>query len=89
MKYSRFRTLLFTFAVGLAISNIYARLSEYLQVIPVNVPKVESNTPIIIRLCPEPFVYGKRNKHYLENGNLYFSKEKALDCTPGGGGGSS
>lgn len=87
MKYSRFRTVLFTFALGLTISNIYAILSEYLKEIPVNVPKVESETPIIIRLCPEPFVYGKRNKHYQENGYIYFSKEKAINCSHGGGSG--
>ena len=88
MKYSRLRTLLFTFALGLATVNFYASVSEYFKEIPVNLPKVETETPIIIRLCPEPFVEGKRNKQYVENGNLYFSKEKALDCTPGGGGGA-
>ncbi len=80
MKYSRFRTLLFTFALGLAIANIYASLSEYLTEIPVNLPKVESNTPIIIRVCHEPFVFGKKDKNYYENGYIYFSKEKAISC---------
>lgn len=80
MKYSRFRTLLFTFILGLATANIYASLFEYSKEIPVNVPKIESDTPIITRLCPEPFVYGKKDKHYYENGHIYFSKEKAINC---------
>lgn len=86
IRYSRFRTLLLTFALGVAIVSIYARLSEHLEEIPVNLPKVESDTPIIIRLCPELFTNGKRNKVYEENGLRYFSKEKAVNCTPGGGG---
>ena len=88
MKYSRFRTLLFTFTLGLATANIYASLSEYLKEIPVNLPKVESKTPIIIRLCPESFVYGIGSKYYREKGKIYFSEEKALDCNAGGGSGA-
>lgn len=88
IRYSRFRTLLLTFALGVAIVSIYARVSEYLEEIPVNLPKVESDTPIIIRICPERLDNGKIIKGYQENGKLYFSKEKALNCTPGGGGGS-
>lgn len=80
MKYSRFRTLLFTFTLGLATANIYAGLSEYLKVIPVNLPKVESESPIIIRVCHESFAYGKKDKHYYENGYIYFSQEKAMNC---------
>ena len=87
MRYSRFRTLLFTFTLSLAVVSIYARLSGYLEEIPVNLPKVESDTPIIIRLCPELPTRGKRNKFYQEHGYIYFSKEKAVNCTPGGGGG--
>ena len=83
MKYSRFRTLLFTFTLGLATANIYASLSEYLKEIPVNLPKVESKTPIIIRLCPE-----LGSKYYREKGKIYFSEEKALDCNAGGGSGA-
>lgn len=70
----------------MAIVSVYARLFGYLDEIPVDVPKVDSDTPIIIRLCPE-FELGKRSKFYLEHGNIYFSKEKAINCTPGGGGG--
>jgi hypothetical protein len=88
MKYSRFRTLLLTFTLGLATANIYASLSEYLKEIPVNVPKVETENPIIIRVCHEPFVYGKKDKHYHENGYIYFSKEKAMNCNQDGGGGA-
>lgn len=84
IKYSRFRIFLFTFTLGLSILNIYARLSGYLEEIPVNVPKIESDTPIIIVLCPE--LPAKRNKIYEINGNMYFSKEKAINCLIGGGG---
>lgn len=87
MRYSRFRTLLFTFTLGLAIVSIYARISEYLQQIPVNVPKVESGTPIIIRVCPDLSAPGKRNNFYQEKGYIYFSKEKAINCSQGGGSG--
>jgi hypothetical protein len=78
--------LLLTFTLGLAIVSIHARLSEYLEEIPVNVPKVKSDTPIIIRLCPELSTGEKRNKFYQEDGYIYFSKEKAINCSQGGGG---
>jgi hypothetical protein len=81
IRFSRFRTLLLTFTLGLAIVSIYVRLSENLEEIPVNVPKVESDTPIIIRLCPEIMSNGQRNKVYQENGYIYFNKEKAINCT--------
>lgn len=86
IRYSRFRTLLLTFSIGLAMVSIFARLSGYLDEIPVKTPQIESDTPIIIRLCPE-FPSEKRNKLYRENGHIYFSKEKAIDCFQGGGAG--
>ena len=76
LKYSRSRTLLFTFTLGLAAVNLLARFDE----IPVEVPEVESETPLIIRLCPEP------GRAYVDNGYPYFSKEKAMNCQQGGGG---
>ena len=87
IRYSRSRTFLFTFTLGLAILSIYARLSGYIDEIPVDVPKVDSDTPIIIRLCPD-LGPAKGNKFYLENGYVYFSKEKAVNCVLGGGGAS-
>ena len=89
IRYSRFRTLLLTFALGVAIVSIYARVSEYLEEIPVNVPKVESETPIIIRICPEVLDNGKIIKGYQEDGYLYFSRDKVVNCTLKGGGGYS
>lgn len=86
IRYSRFRILLLTFTLGIAIVSIYARLSGYLDEVPVNLPEVESNTPIIIRICPE-FPSEKRNKLYREDGHIYFSKEKAIDCFQSGGAG--
>ncbi len=87
MRYSRFRTLLFTFTFGLAIVSIYARLSGQLEEIPVNVPKVESDTPIIIRVCPEPLTREEMNKLYQGHFNKYFGRVKGINCMPGGGGG--
>ena len=93
IRYSRSRTFLFTFTLGLAILSIYTRSAGYLDEIPVNVPKVDSDTPIIIRLCPDLDPVGA-NKFYLDNGRIYFSKEKAVNCvldmgSAGGGGGGS
>ncbi len=82
MKYSLFRTFLLTFIFGIAVVSFYARLTGYLNEIPINLPKVQSDTPIIIRLCPDE----KSNKGYWEGGYLYFSKEKAINCSQGGGG---
>ena len=73
--------------LGLSIVSIHTRLSDYLGEIPVNLPKVESDSLIIVRLCPEFPIDKKGNKFYQENGHIYFSKEKALDCNPGGGAG--
>jgi hypothetical protein len=89
MKYSRLRTFLLTFTFGIAVVSIYPRLAGYLDEIPVNLPEVESKTPIIIRVCPEDLPDGKSNKGYWEDGYLYFSKEKAINCSQDGGGGGS
>ena len=87
IKFSRFRILLLTFTLGLAVVNIYMTQSGQSEEIPVDVPKVESNTPIIIRVCPdETPTNGQKSKGYWENGYLYFSKEKAINCSQGGGG---
>jgi hypothetical protein len=83
IRFSRLRTFLLTFAFGLLTISIYTKMKGYFPEIPVNVPQVESEVPIIIRLCPE----WRSGQGYVENGNLYFSKEKAVNCTPGGGGG--
>ena len=83
VRYSRFRTFLFTFTLGLAVVSIYLRLSGSLDEIPVKVPEVDSDTPIIIRLCPEL----ESGKFYFEDGKIYFSKERAMNCVQGGGGG--
>lgn len=87
MRYSRFRTLLFTFTLGLAIVSIHLRLSGFLEEIPINAPKVESDTPIIIRVCPEPLTRKEMNKIYQERDSTYFSRVKGINCYPGGGGG--
>jgi hypothetical protein len=76
--------------LGLGSTSIYQNLLKYLEgkrieipEVEIKIPEVESNTPIIIRVCPEP----ESGKYFLENGWLYFSKEKAINCTHGGGGG--
>ncbi len=83
IRYSRLRIVLFTFTLGLAAVSIHLRLSGYLNEIPVNLPQIESDAPIIIRLCPE----WKSHKIYQVGGEVYFNKEKGMNCTPGGGGG--
>ena len=82
IRYSKFRTFLLAFAFGLAIVSIYARVAGYLEEAPVDLPEVQSDSPIIIRVCPE---FGQ--KSYQENGYRYFSKEKAVNCSVGGGAG--
>lgn len=72
-----------TVTFGFAAVSIWARLCGYLDEIPVDLPTVESETPIMIRLCPE----WESGKEYFDDGQIYFSKEKAMNCTPGGGGG--
>ncbi len=86
IKFSRFRILLLTFTLGLTAVNGYTTLSEQSEEISVDVPKVESDTPIIIRICPdETPINGQKSKGYWENGYIYFSKEKAINCSQGGG----
>jgi hypothetical protein len=82
IRFSRFRTFLLTLSLGFAAVSIWVRLSEYFEEIPVDLPTVESETPILIRLCPER----DARQGYYEKGHIYFSKEKAINCTPGGGG---
>jgi len=84
IRFSRFRTFLLTLTFGFAAISVWGRLSAYFEEIPVDLPTVESGTPIMIRLCREP---GSINEYY-EKGHLYFSKEKAVRCNQGGGGGS-
>jgi hypothetical protein len=79
IRFSRLRTFLLTFILGLTVAASFdtGRHDD----VPVNVPEVESTTPIIIRLCPE----WETTKGYWEDGNLYFSTEKAMNCAAGGG----
>jgi hypothetical protein len=74
--------LLLTFSLGIASVNFYGNLSATSDQVPIKLPQIESTSPIIMRLCPDMGT----GKFYLENGNLYFNKEKGIDCTPGGGG---
>ena len=85
IRYSRFRTLIFTFTLAIAVVSVYTRMVDYWDEVPVNLPEVESETPIIIRLCPESLP-GNRVRGYQENGHLYFSQEKAMNCAPGDSG---
>jgi hypothetical protein len=92
MKVSRARTLLLILLLGLAATwsiESFSTSSREIKIeipeVEIKVPEVESEPPIIIRLCPDL----ETGKYFLDNGNVYFSREKAIDCTPGGGGGSS
>ena len=69
---------------GLTAISIYTKLADYLEEGPVKVPEVQSDGPIMIRVCRER----GSSKEYYEKGHLYFSKEKAVRCNLGGGGGS-
>ena len=84
IRFSRFRTFLLTLTLGFAAISVWTRLSAYLEEIPVDLPKVESAAPIMIRLCREP----GSGTEYFENGQIYFGKEKAMNCNLGGGGGA-
>lgn len=73
IRFSRLRIFLFTFTLGLAAASVS---NWYLQEVYVRVPEVKSDTPIIIRLCPDEAL----GKGYWEDGYIYFSKEKAVNC---------
>lgn len=94
IRYSRSRTLLSALLAGVTMVNLSATLSEPfyeipvvgLDAVPVKLPEVESETPIVVRICPEFRFRGRDFNGYRENNNIYFSKEKGMNCTPGGGG---
>jgi len=46
--YLRFRIMLMTFALGLASIGFFNLLTKYLNEISVNLPKVESDSPIFV-----------------------------------------
>jgi hypothetical protein len=83
IRFSRFRTFLLTLTFGFAVISVWSRVSAYLEEIPVDIPTVESETPITVRVCREPGSI----KEYRENGYQYFSKDKAMLCTLSSGGG--
>lgn len=83
IRFSRLRTFLLTLSFGFAAISVCARLSGYLEEVHVDVPKVQSDTPIMIRLCGE---WGSRER-YSYAGNTNSRREKPLDCYVGGGGG--
>ena len=74
IRYSRIRIFLFTFTLGIAIVSIYLRGSPYLEGIPVDLPPVDLESPELV--CPGLIL---ENTFYLENGSIYFSKEKAIN----------
>lgn len=72
IRYSRFRTFLLAFTFAMAVISIYGRLAGYFDEIPVDLPQVESDTPFIIKVCPE---FGTE------------AYRKEVTCHGGGGGG--
>lgn len=57
----------------------------------VNVPQVESETPLIIRVCPEPITQEERDKFYEIHHYDYRYKTVGINCNlrcggSGGGG---
>ncbi len=81
VRFSRFRTFLLTFTFGLASFSAYMRLADYFEEIPVDLPQVNSDSPIIIRVCPD---WRSSRKGYEEEGSDFFEE---INCIPGGGGG--
>ena len=49
--------------------------AESFQDIPVSLPEIESESPVIIRVCPES------GKGVVVNGYVYFDREKGINCT--------
>ena len=89
IKFSCLRTLLVTLLFGLVLTHVHSAVFNYSDEVPVNLPEVECEAPIIIRVCPE--MTSEDGKHvttkkgFIENGGVYFSNEEAMDCLPGGG----
>lgn len=83
IRFSRLRIFVLTLTVGFAAISIYARLSGYLDEVRVDLPEVQSETPIMIRLCTE---WGSR-KRVSDSDDNRQNREKRLDCYVGGGGG--
>ena len=50
IRYSRFRTLVLTFALGLAVVSVYARMSGYFDDILVDLPVIESKSSIEVTI---------------------------------------
>lgn len=57
MKYSQFRALLFTFALGLASVSFFNYSYNYFTEIPVDLPQTEFNTvlPVYVEMPGKPF----------------------------------
>jgi hypothetical protein len=78
IRFSRLRTFLLTSLLGLAAASIRYDPSPY-----VDVPKVGSDVPIVVRLCPD---WQSGRGYIADDGSVYFSEARAIDCTPSGGG---
>lgn len=59
------------------MASIYPKVSPYLEGLPVDPPPVDLESPEVV--CPG-WIPG--NTLYLVNGQIYFSKEKAINGPP-------
>lgn len=73
MKYFQIRTALLTFALGLASIPFADFLQAKWIESSVELPKVNSGTPIFVRVCPE---FGRP-----------WTKDATINCERGGGAG--
>jgi hypothetical protein len=88
MKCSKIRTALLTFVLGFLsvpfITGLYDKWSEPY----VEMPEVVSESPIIIRVCPEPMTDEEAKEFYREHGYHFIRQTNGINCNAGGGGGS-
>lgn len=87
MKFSQFRITLLTFILGFysvsALTPLYDKWSEP----SVNLPKIESEEQIIIRVCPKPLTEEQAETFYQEHHFYYVPQSEDINCNQGGGGG--
>ncbi len=88
MKYSQFRIAILTCIFGIVsvpfLNGSYEKWSEPF----VDLPQVISDTPITIRVCPEPLSKEAEEKFYREHGYIPVRQTSGINCNQGGGGGS-
>lgn len=88
MKYSQFRIALLTFVFGFYSVPFLTPLYDKWCEPSVNLPKVDSEAPFIVTLCPETLTQEQADNFYQEHHFYYVPQSKTINCNRGGGGGS-